>query len=228
MVQVSLNLGVVSLTFELHRPGCCRRRAAATLEENSPTPSLSGEEDLFLDLPEEPSTPLPAATSSASTSVVSVPASEAASGRPDSLEQSQLEALRATHPAPLPLPISSVSLPHPPALSWAQRVSIAERTGLWVASRLANISVGSSPRSENSPQNRIWLVFRSSNGLVFDPVFKSWNWGACSHLVATSRQRGPRPGLLGSRTTANEQSIFIGQPSDREAEIVCEVAGVGW
>ena len=198
------------------------------MEENSPAPSLSGEEDLFLDFPEEPSPSLPAAASSASSPVVSVSASEAASGRPDSLEQSQLEALRAALPAPLPLPISPVSLPYPPALTWAQRVSIAERTGLWVASRLANISVGSSPRSENSLQNRIWLVFRSSTGLVFDPVFKSWSWGACSHLVATSRQRGPRPGLLGSRTTANEQSIFIGQPSDREAEIVCEVAGVGW
>lgn len=109
------------------------------------------------------------------------------------------------------------SLPEPQAsitLSEEERTSLARSIGRWVSAALDGHRGAESGRSKNKLGSRFWLVFKDFDGTECNPVrvFNAWN--KAKPLVK-------REGELGN-------SLCIGMPTIREAQIVVAEAGKRW
>lgn len=99
-------------------------------------------------------------------------------------------------------------------LSWGEREEICQGIGEWVLNSLRGVHRGPSGRDRIPLANRVWLVFRDFEGLNYEPVHVCTTWTSCHNLVKRGHDTG--------------ESIFVGLPSQREAQAVAAAAGVGW
>ena len=100
------------------------------------------------------------------------------------------------------------------SLSWEEREAICEEIAGWVVRCLRSHHRGASGRDRINLSSRVWLVFRSFEGEVYDPVEVCRTFAACKRLV----KRGEEVG----------DSVFVGLPSDRETRRVVSFAGASW
>lgn len=100
------------------------------------------------------------------------------------------------------------------SLSWEEREAVCEEIAGWVRRCLQSNHRGASGRDRIHLSSRVWLVFRSFEGEVFDPVVVCRTFGACKQLVKRGEELG--------------DSVFVGLPSDREARRVVSFAGANW
>lgn len=99
-------------------------------------------------------------------------------------------------------------------ISWHQRELICEEIGAWITRCVSGLHRGSSGRDKNPLASRLWIVVRDFEGIIYDPpiVFRTFS--------------GAR--LLCKRGQDAGDSIFVGVPSEREAERVIRSAGLHW
>ena len=97
-------------------------------------------------------------------------------------------------------------------LSWGERESIAEQIGGYLVRSLAGNHRGSSGRDRIPLASRFYIIVRDFTGHVFSPVKVVRSWSSCQRLV----KRGSDIG----------ESIFVGVPSEREAQKVVSSAGL--
>lgn len=107
------------------------------------------------------------------------------------------------------LPVAS-GLP----LTWSQRDLIARDIGGWLLKALHGTQRGLSGRERLPYSSRVWLVLRDFAGEIQDPVQVHQNWATCKLQVKRGNSCG--------------SSVFIGLPSQREARIAVETAGLRW
>lgn len=99
-----------------------------------------------------------------------------------------------------------------PVLSWAQRERIAQGIGAFFQRSLAGDHRGTSGREHLRLASRLWVVVRSIHGEVFSPVRIFRSWARAKEVVKIGSSAG--------------DSIFVGLPSEREARICVEAAGL--
>ena len=99
-------------------------------------------------------------------------------------------------------------------ISWHQRELICEEIGAWITRCVSGLHRGSSGRDKNPLASRLWVVVRDFEGIIYDPpiVFRAFS--------------GAR--LLCKRGQDAGDSIFVGVPSEREAERVIRSSGLHW
>jgi hypothetical protein len=99
-------------------------------------------------------------------------------------------------------------------LSDEERTQLAQRIGAWVVRALAGHRRGCSGRDENPLSSRIWLVFKDIDGNEYNPVKVCTTWAEAALLVKRGQELG--------------DSVSIGMPSKREAQVVVAAAGKKW
>ena len=99
-------------------------------------------------------------------------------------------------------------------LNWTQRDQIAEGVGKFLARALRGDHRGPSGRDANPLASRLWIVCRSISGVEYNPVRVFRTWTLAKELV----KRGPSAG----------DSVFVGLPSQREAKLAVQCAGLSW
>ena len=102
--------------------------------------------------------------------------------------------------------------PQPAVLSWAQRERIARGIGAFLQRSLSGDHRGTSGREQLRLSSRVWIVVRSIRGEVFSPVRVFRSWSSAKQLVKQGNSAG--------------DSIFVGLPSEREARVCVEAAGL--
>ena len=107
------------------------------------------------------------------------------------------------------LPVAS-GLP----LTWGQRELISRDIGQWLFRALNGTHRGLSGRERLPYSSRVWLALRDFAGDIQDPVGVYHNWAACKLQVKRGNSCG--------------ESVFIGLPSQREARVAIETAGLRW
>lgn len=129
--------------------------------------------------------------------------------------ESQGSSSTSAEPAPvIATPAEAVSASSPRSLSRAERQALAGRMGAWVARALVGEHRGSSGRDENALSSNLWLVFRTFEGKVLDPVRVCKSFAQAKVLVMRGSDLGP--------------SVFVGLPSEWEAKLVVAAAGKQW
>lgn len=101
-----------------------------------------------------------------------------------------------------------------PAITWAERERIAKEVGRFLARSLAGEHRGASGRDRNPLASRVWLVARDFEGQILSPVRVFKSWGGCKPLVKSKADCG--------------DSVFIGFPTEKEARLACETAGLAF
>lgn len=99
-------------------------------------------------------------------------------------------------------------------LSWESREAICDRISVFIVKALNGQFHGASGRDEIDLPSRVWVVFRSYGGEVFDPVRVFHRFALCKDIVKVRGDCGP--------------SVFIGLPSEREARRVVQGTGRAW
>ena len=113
-----------------------------------------------------------------------------------------------------PLARVTEAVGYPPVLTWEERETICDQIGVWVRRTLLGHHRGSSGRDRIPLASRIWIVFQDFYGNRLEPIRVFHRFCDCREVV----KRGSNCG----------SSIFVGLPSQREAQRVCESAGVPW
>jgi hypothetical protein len=125
----------------------------------------------------------------------------------------------ATDPGQLTTPSAGLAA-SPPAqqestpLSQERRTAINRGIGQWVTRALAGHRGSCSGRAENPLRSKVWLVFKDFRGNVFNPVKVCISWALACELVKEGNEFG--------------DSVFIGVPSQRDAQEVVDAAGKQW
>ena len=91
-------------------------------------------------------------------------------------------------------------------ISWHQREAIADEIGAWISRCISGLHRGSSGRDKNPLASRLWIVARDYEGIIYDPALVFRSFSGARVLC----KRGPHAG----------DSVFVGVPSEREAERV--------
>ena len=99
-------------------------------------------------------------------------------------------------------------------LSDEERTLLARSIGEWVVRALAGQRRGCSGRHKNPLNNRIWLVFKDIDGNEYNPVKVCKTWAEAAPLVKRGQELG--------------DSVSIGMPTKREAQVVVAAAGKKW
>lgn len=130
-------------------------------------------------------------------------------GAPSSVASATSGSYSAVTPIPAP-PTPGI----PP--SWSYREAVAREIGEFLRRSLSGRNRGNSGREKLNPlQSRIYLVLRDHQGTVTErPVRVFSRFSAVKALCFHAGSPG--------------DSIFIGLPSQREAEIAVEAAGCTW
>lgn len=117
--------------------------------------------------------------------------------------------------SPAPTRSSCSSVTTEGGLTWLEREEICRGIGAFVKKSLSGSFHGTSGRDRINLPSRIWIVFRDYQGAVYSPpkVFRQFTF--CKPLV----KRGGSD--LG-------ESVFVGLPSEREAQVVVASAGFAW
>ena len=100
------------------------------------------------------------------------------------------------------------------SLSWEEREAVCEEIAGWVRRCLQSHHRGASGRDRIHLSSRVWIVFRSFEGELYDPVAVCRTFAACKKLVKRGEELG--------------DSVFVALPSDREARRVVSFAGAHW
>lgn len=135
--------------------------------------------------------------------------SSALEGAPSSVASVASGSYSVVTPVPAP-PTSGI----PP--SWSYREAVAREIGEFLRRSLSGHNRGNSGREKLNPlQSRIYLVLRDYQGTITErPVRVFTRFSAVKSLCFHSGSPG--------------DSIFIGLPSQREAQIAVEAAGCTW
>ena len=97
---------------------------------------------------------------------------------------------------------------------WSERESICRQIGTWLARAIGGDHRGASGRDRLRLSSRVWIVARDFEGQDCNPVVVCNTFHACRHLVKRGQDCG--------------ESLFLGLPSKREAQLVVACAGLDW
>ena len=99
-------------------------------------------------------------------------------------------------------------------LTWAQRDSIAQEVGRFLVRALAGLPRGPSGRDQVPLASRLWIVARTFEGELLNPVRVCRTFAECKALT----KRGADCG----------ESVFVGFASQREAKLAVQTAELAW
>ena len=124
-----------------------------------------------------------------------------------------------TSSSPLPPTPQVLRTTSPAESGQRDRDSILRGIGAWIRACLEGQRRGLSGRELLDGSSHIYLVFRSIDGAVHDPVLIFNRWSQAAGRVTFSGS---------SRGGFHGDSVFIGLPRRRDAELVVASAGVSW
>lgn len=104
--------------------------------------------------------------------------------------------------------------PSTPTLTWLQRDELAADIGRWIRRCLEGRSRGLSGRERNPLASRLYVVVRDIQGQIYTPVRVFRSWASCK--------------LHCKRGQDFADSLYVGFPSEREAQRAVSIAGLEW